>query len=151
MKRELVYLGFDISEDGLKMDLENVRAIIDWPIPNNIFEVRTFHGLVSLYRKFIKNFSSLYAPILETIKEHTQPFKWGVATCMNFKLLKQKITQQPILGMSYFNKYFQVEIDESGVAIGAVLSHEGQPFTYFNENLIDAKKISPHMINSVMR
>ena len=67
MKAELVYLGFVISREGLKMDLEKVQAIIDWPSPRNIFEVRSFHGLESFYRKFIHNFSGILSHIVETI------------------------------------------------------------------------------------
>ena len=53
MNPKPVYLGFVISRDGLKMDPEKVQAIIDWPSPRNIFEVRRFHGLESFYRKLI--------------------------------------------------------------------------------------------------
>ena len=76
MKIELVYLGFVISSEGLKMDPEKMKAIIDWPSPRNIFEVRSFHGLASFYRKFINNFSGIYASIVETIKKDRQPFQW---------------------------------------------------------------------------
>ena len=69
MKKELVYLGFVISQEGLKMDPEKVKAIVDWPSPRNIFEVRSFHGYASFYRKFIGNFSGICAPILDTVKK----------------------------------------------------------------------------------
>jgi hypothetical protein len=73
MKNELIYLGFVISKDGFKMDLEKVQAIVSWPNPRNVYEVRSFHGLTSFYRKFSRNFSHLCAPIIETIKENKQP------------------------------------------------------------------------------
>ena len=76
MKTKLVYLGFVISREGLKMDPEKVQAIIDWPSPRNIFEVRSFHGLASFYRKFINNFSGICASIVETIKKDRRPFQW---------------------------------------------------------------------------
>ena len=75
---ELVYLGFVILRDGLKMDPEKVQAIIDWPSPRNIFEVRSFHGLASFYRKLINNFSGICESIVETIKKDRQPFQWTI-------------------------------------------------------------------------
>ena len=57
MKEELIYLGFVVSKEGLKMDREKVQAIWNWPIPRNIFEVRSFHGLASIYKMFIRGFS----------------------------------------------------------------------------------------------
>ena len=62
-------LVFFISREGLKMDPEKVQAIIDWPSPKNIFEVRIFQGLASFYTKFINNFSGICAYIIETIKK----------------------------------------------------------------------------------
>ena len=72
VKKELVYLGFVISVEGLKMNLEKVKVILEWPIPRSTTEVRSFHGLASFYRKFIRkfirNFSSICAPLIETMR-----------------------------------------------------------------------------------
>jgi hypothetical protein len=73
------------------MDPEKVRAIQEWPSPKNIFEFRIFHGLTRFYRKFIRNFINICAPIVETIKKDKQPFKWTVEDENNFHLLKKKI------------------------------------------------------------
>ena len=132
-------LGFVISRDGLKMDPEKVQAIIDWPSPRNIFEVRSFHGLASFYRKFIKNFSGICASILKTIKKDRQPFQWTIEAKRSFQFLKKKITKQPILKLPDFKHPFQVKCDASGVAIGVVLSQEDMPIAYFSENLNDVK------------
>ena len=75
-KKELVYLGFFVSLEGLKMDPEKVKAILEWPTPRSATEVRSFHGLVSFYRKFIKNFSGIYAPLTDTIRGDRKEFKW---------------------------------------------------------------------------
>ena len=140
MKTKLVYLGFVISRDGLKMDPKKVQAIIDWPSPRNILEVRSFHGLASFYRKFIKNFSGICAYIVEKIKKEKQPFQWTAEAERSFQFLKKKITEKPVLKLPDFNHPFQVKCDASGVAIRAVLSQEDKPIAYFSEKLNDAKK-----------
>ena len=69
MKEELVYLGFVMSQRSLKMDKENVEAILSWPTPRSATKVRSFHGLAQLYRKFVRRFSEICAPMMDTIKE----------------------------------------------------------------------------------
>jgi hypothetical protein len=122
MKIELIYLGFVVSEEGLKMDREKVQAIVNWPTLRSTFEVRSFHGLASFYRKFIRGFSQICAPIVETIKESKQTFKWTKEANRSFKLLKKNINVKPILAFPSFDKSFQIETDASGTAIGVFLS-----------------------------
>ena len=69
MKEELVYLGFVISEEGLKMDSQKVKDILKWPTPKCSFDVRIFHGFASFYRKFIRNFSGISATMMDTVKK----------------------------------------------------------------------------------
>lgn len=72
-------MGFVVAENELKMDPEKIAAIIYWPSPKRLFEVRSFHALASFYLKFIMNFSEICAPMLETIKKASQPFCWTKA------------------------------------------------------------------------
>jgi hypothetical protein len=120
MKIELIYLGFVISSNELKMDPKKVMEIREWSSPRSLFEVRSFHGLARFYKKFIKIFSSICAPILDTIKKEHKSFNWMKEVEKGFRLLKAKITKQPILVLPYFRKTFQVRCDASGVAIGIV-------------------------------
>jgi hypothetical protein len=139
MKTELIYLGFVISENKLRMDLDKVEVIKNWPSPKNIFEVRSFHGLASFYRKFIKNFSGISVAMMGTVKKRQNSFHWTEEAEKSFNQLKRKITEQPVLVLSNFQKTFQVKCDASGFAIRVVLCQEHRPITYFSENLNEAK------------
>jgi hypothetical protein len=55
--RELLYLGHIISEQGVQVHQEKIKAILDWPTPKNLTELRGFFGLCSYYRRFVKGFS----------------------------------------------------------------------------------------------
>jgi hypothetical protein len=122
------------------MDLEKVREIREWPSPISVFEVRIFHGLANFYRKFIRNFSSICAHIMDTVNIKHRYFSWTLEAEKGFRVLKDKITEQPILVLPYFKKTFQVRFDASGVAIGAVLSQDNKPISYFSEKLNDTER-----------
>ena len=72
----MCFLVFFVSARGIQVDEEKVRAIQDWPSPTSVSKVRSFHGLASFYRRFVKDFSSIAAPITEVIKMDVG-FKWG--------------------------------------------------------------------------
>ena len=140
MQEEIVYLGYVISAEGFKMDLEKVKEILEWPTPKNVGEVRSFHGLASFYKKFIRNFSSICNAMTEIMRGDKKEFKWTHGADKSFETLKQKVVELPVLALSNFNKVFQVECDASGNAIGAVLSQESKPIAFFSEKLNDAKR-----------
>jgi hypothetical protein len=74
MKTELIYLGFVISANELKMDLDKVEVIKNWPSPRNVFKVRSFHGLASFYKNFIKNSSGISVVMMDTVKKRHKSF-----------------------------------------------------------------------------
>jgi len=102
------FLGFVLSQDGLEMDKEKVKVILDWPIPTTVKEVQSFIGLSNYYRIFIKDF----AKIANRLHKHTRkyvPFNWGPDQQKAFDKFKELFTSAPILRHPDSNKPFIVK------------------------------------------
>ena len=117
----------------MQVDPEKVKAIQDWPTPKNISEVRSFHGLASFYRRFVRDFNTLVAPLNEIVKKNVI-FEWGDQQEKAFIALKEKLTNAYVLALPNFAKSFELECNPSG-GIGIVLMQEGHPIAYFSEKL----------------
>jgi hypothetical protein len=99
---KVVFLGYVISAKGIKEDKEKVKAIKEWPTPKSITEVRSFHGLASFYRRFVKNSSILTAPLTEIVKKSVG-FKWGSEQDCAFIEIKERLYGAPLLALPDFS------------------------------------------------
>lgn len=134
----VTFLGFVVSTDDVLADQSKIDAILEWAKPKNLHDVRSFHGLASFYRRFIRNFSTLIAPIIEYLKG--RDLQWIEEAETSFQLVKQKMTEAPVLTLIDFEKIFEVNCDASGIGIGGVLSQEGRPVAFFSEKLSGSRK-----------
>ena len=134
---QVVFLGFVVSSQGLKVDEEKIKAIQEWPTPSTIGQVRSYHGLASFYRRFVKDFSTIAAPMTSVNKKNVS-FIWGQAQEESFNKLKYSLTHAPVFTLPNFDKPFEIECDASGTGIGAVLTQGGRPVAFFSEKLSGA-------------
>ena len=125
LRKEVIYLGHIISEDGISPDPSKLTAIKDFPIPTKVKNVQSFIGLAGYYRKFIENFSKIAKPLTKLTKK-TEKFVWTEEQQNAFEILKEKLMTAPVLRYPDFTKEFIVTTDTSDYAIGAVLSRKGR-------------------------
>ena len=85
------FLRSVVSADGIEPDPDKIKAIVEWPVPENLTELRAFVGLASYYRRHVEGFSDIAKPLSELTKKN-QPFIWGSEQQTAFELLKYRLT-----------------------------------------------------------
>ena len=121
--QEVEYLGHIITPDGLKKNPRLVEAVVNFPIPNNVQQVRQFLGLSSFYISFIPNFAKITQPLHSLTRKSVQ-FVWDSDLQTSFDHLKQKLIQAPVLSYPSFDHPYILETDASIQSLGAILSQE---------------------------
>ena len=120
-QQQVQFLGHVVTKDGIATDVKKVEAVQNWPVPKTVKEVRSFLGLCSYYRKFVKSFATIAKP-LHQLSEKAQKFVWDQPCQDAFVRLKHLLTEAPILTYPDPNVEFILDTDASGTGIGAVLS-----------------------------
>jgi hypothetical protein len=120
-QQRVAYLGHIVSEDGIATDPEKLKAVSEWPTPQTVTQVRSFLGLCSYYRRFIKSFSSIAKP-LHILTEKNRVFYWTSEAEVAFQTLKNALITSPILAYPDPHSEFILDTDASNFGIGAVLS-----------------------------
>lgn len=145
LKREVMYLGHLIAEDGVKPDPNKISAIENYPIPKNVKDIKGFLGLAGYYRRFIPDFSSLSQPLTKTkLLKKNVPFNWTSLQQHAFETLKKKLCESPVLIYPDFNQPFNLTTDASNYAIGGILSQgpigQDLPIAYASRTLNKAEQ-----------
>jgi hypothetical protein len=109
-----------VTTRGIEVDEVKIEAIKSWPIPTTLTQLRSFLGLTGFYRRFVRDFSIIAAPLNYLMKKGVS-FRWGAAQDQAFHTLIDKLTHAPLLQLLDFVKTFELECDASRIGIGGVL------------------------------
>jgi hypothetical protein len=123
-QKQVEFLGYIISGEGVSMSEDKIDTILKWEIPESVKDVQSFLGFANFYRRFIEGFSKICYPLTELTKKTNEKFDWKAnpRNQIAFDMLKKYFTEAPIL--RHFEPVWPVviETDASDFAIGAVLS-----------------------------
>ncbi|XP_069800966.1 uncharacterized protein [Dendropsophus ebraccatus] len=129
-QKSIEYLGHVVTRQGVQPIDSKIQAVKQWPTPSNSSELRAFLGLVGYYRRFIKEFAQVAAPLYALLQgclpgdTKGKPFVWAEEAELAFRELKKLLTSAPILAYADFTKPFVLQTDGSLRGLGAVLTQE---------------------------
>jgi len=119
--REVGFLGVVIGTDGIKMEEEKMKGVLDWPTPKCVKDVQKFLGLANYYRRFIKGFASIARPLHNMVRKD-QKWDWTEKQEKAFRELKERFTKELVLAALDLDKKIRMEVDASDYAIGDVMT-----------------------------
>ena len=115
------FLGVVIEPEGIKMEEDKVKGVIDWPTSKRVKDVQKFLGLANYYCWFIQNFTAIARPLHDMIKKD-QKWNWMEKQKKAFEELKEKFTKKPVLAALNLDKKMRMEVDASDYAMEGMLS-----------------------------
>lgn len=99
--------------------INKVKAMMQWPIPKNLKEVKGFLELTGYYRRFVLDYGSIATSLYQLTKKDA--FYWNEQAMQSFEKLKKAMTTLPVLALPDFEKKFIIEANAFGTGLGAVL------------------------------
>ena len=112
-----------IKLEGIKMEEEKVKGVLEWPTPKCVKDVQKFLGLVNYYHRFIEGFASIARSLHDMVKKDKK-WDWTEKQEKAFKELKEKFTKEPVLAAPDLDKKMRMEVNTSDYTIGGMLSME---------------------------
>jgi hypothetical protein len=136
----VAFLGYVVTPYGIEVDEAKIEATKSWLIPATLTQLQSFLGLVGFYRGFVRDFSSIVAPLNDMMKKGVF-FHLGHTQDQAFRTLINELSHAPLHELIDFGKTFELDYDASGIGIGGMLLQEGKHVAYFSE------KLSGHSLN----
>jgi len=133
-----------IGPEGIKMEKEKVKGVLEWPTPKCVKDVQKFLGLANYYCRFIQGFAFIARLLYDTVKKDRK-WEWMEKQEKAFEELKKKFTQEPVLAVPDLDKKMRIEVDASDYVMECVLSMEGEdgkwrPVTFLSKSLNETER-----------
>ncbi len=115
-----IFLGHEISRNGIRPPSDRVEILKNYPIPSNRKELQRALGLFNWFRKYIPNYSAIASPLYYLLKKNVL-YQWTTECDESFQKLKDTIVQSEALAFPNFNIEFRLAVDTSSKGIGYML------------------------------
>ncbi|KAF1318860.1 Pol protein, partial [Globisporangium splendens] len=123
---EIPVLGCFVGKSGVRVDPEKVKAVDDWPVPQNVKQLRQWLGLANYLHKYTRNYAALVQPLTQLLKKDIE-WEWSSDHQMAFAEVKRSLREAPVLAIANHDKPFHVVCDASDYAIGcALMQHDDE-------------------------
>ena len=142
--REVGFLSVVIGPEGIKIEEEKVKGVLEWLIPKYIKDVQKFLGLANYYRQFIEGFATVVRPLHNLVKKDKK-WDWTERQEKTFKELKEQFIKEPVLAAPDIDKQMRMEVDTSDYVMGGVLLMECEdglwrPVTFLSKSLNEIER-----------
>lgn len=137
-KTEITFLGHRITSEGLKIDPEKVKAVLDMPKPSNVEDVRRLCGFVNYLSKFLPCLSQTLEPIRQLTRVGVE-WSWSKKHDKAFQAVKKLVTEAPILAFYDPKEELTIQCDASKNGLGAVLMQNGKPIAYTSRSMTETE------------
>ena len=121
--KEVEFLGVIIGPEGIKMEKEKVKGVLEWLTPKCVKDIQKFLGLANYYCQFIEGFATVARPLHDLVKKDKK-WDWAEREEKVFRELKERFTKEPVLAAPDIDKKMRMEVDASDYATGGVLLME---------------------------
>ena len=142
--REVGFLGVEIGPEGIKMEKEKVKGVLEWLTPTCVKDVQKFLGLANYYCRFIEGFAIVARPLHDLVKKDKK-WDWTEREEKAFEELKERFTKEPVLATPDIDKKMRIEVDALDYTTGGVLSMECEdrlwrPVVFLSKSLNETER-----------
>ena len=142
--KEVGFLGVVIGPEGIRMEEEKVKGVLEWPTLRSVKDIQKFLGLVNYYRRFIEEFALVARPLHDLVKKDKK-WNWTEKEERAFRKLKERFTKKPVLVAPNIDKKMRMEVDALDYAMGGVLLMEcgdglWRPVAFLSKSLNETER-----------